>query len=161
MREDEEGNLRCIRGDTLYHDIECPDRHYKVTEEEFRSSCERAGLPCKEGYECYCKPCIEAFEVDVFEWNSGTDDGDEDVSLDATEMYKYNRGCDKMSLCGTVEQRSIITFRVVDNVKRDAAVVEALMHLEDETAPVPVTEVPGVPFTYEFRWSPLIQWEWE
>jgi len=38
-----------------------------MSEFKLSKSCELAGLPCEEGFECCCKPCVKAFEVDVFE----------------------------------------------------------------------------------------------
>lgn len=39
LQKDEKGQLTCIKGETLYHDINCPPNHYKLTEEEFDKSC--------------------------------------------------------------------------------------------------------------------------
>lgn len=141
IREDEEtGNLKCIRGDTLYHDIECPVGQYKVTEEEFNLSCEKAGLECKEGYECYCQPCIKAFEVDVFQYYG------------EGQANQTEQGCEKMSVCGNIDQSKEITFRAIDNVKRDAADVKVILHSdEEEDIILPVEQME--PYVYEFRWS--------
>jgi len=66
MQQDERGKWQCARVDDLYDNIICPEGHFKRSEREFELTCKEAGLECKEGYECYCKPCVEAFEVEVY-----------------------------------------------------------------------------------------------
>jgi hypothetical protein len=62
-----------------------------------------------------------------------------------------DNGCDKMSLCGTVEQTKEIVFHAFDNRHRDNATVTALMHLSREEKYLPVRQVE--PFLYEFSFS--------
>lgn len=142
IKKDERGHWKCTRAETLYDGVECPAGHYKLTEERFEASCGNQGLPCDEGYECFCRPCVEAFEVDVFQYD--------ETNLDANTEY---RGCDKMSLCGSVEQTKEITFRVVDNQQREGAEIEVIIHLGQETLDVPVYKVENSPYMYEFHWS--------
>ena len=140
--KDEEGDWKCTRADTLYDSIECPPEHYKLPIDEYGESCSKKGLVCHEGYDCYCKPCIKAFEVDVYEWTKELAD-----SIDIS----HREGCSKMSLCGVVHQTKTITFRAVDNKKRVGAVGEVKSHLAKETMNLPVTQVGD--YTYEFSWS--------
>lgn len=89
LRKDAGGGLYCIRGETLYDDIDCPDGHFKLPEAEFERSCERVGLECPAGFECYCKPCVEALEY-IFQYFGPSDSNMTGV------------GCDEMELCGIV-----------------------------------------------------------
>jgi hypothetical protein len=133
------GNWHCQRTASLYKSISCPEGHYKVPEQAFDKDCEDAGRPCPEGYNCYCKPCIKAFEVTVFPSNN-----------DTLASSKFNRdiGCAKMGLCGKAEQRKDIYYRIFDNRKRDNATITALMLFGDEEYDLPITQVE--PFLYEF-----------
>ncbi|CAB9509368.1 activated protein kinase catalytic subunit alpha-1 [Seminavis robusta] len=138
--KDKAGDLHCIRGDTLYQDIECPTGHYKVTEDEFNRSCELVGLPCKDGYECYCQPCVQAFEVDVYNYSSvGETTG------------KKQQGCDKMSLCGEVQQIKEIVLHMFDNLERADPTIHVIMHLTDRDDILKATKLGN--HTYEIRWS--------
>ena len=96
------------------------------------------GLECKEGYECFCRPCIKAYEVDVYQHNEGSNETDV-------------RGCSKMSLCGSTEQTKPLTFHVFDNKQRVGANVEALMHMGQSSTLLDVREIE--PFLYEFHWT--------
>lgn len=104
-------------------------------------SCELAGLECKEEYECYCQPCVKAFEVDVFQFFGSSSNG--------TENYQ---GCEKMELCGIVEQTRVVEFHLVDNLERDNAFVEVIIHLSDRDV-VLTAEPLDEPYTYSFSWS--------
>ena len=88
------------------------------------------GLPCKKGRDCFCKPCVKAFEVDVYTYEEGA----EDFHLDGTfqNELSIHRGCSKMSLCGTVQQTRKITFRAYDNLKRENPAVRIRVHVGDE-----------------------------
>ena len=136
---DPKGDWHCQRPSSLYNSISCPEGHYKVPEQAFDKDCEDAGRPCPEGYNCYCKPCIKAFEVTVFPSNNDTL---------ATSKFNRDIGCAKMGLCGKAEQRKDIYYRIFDNRKRDNATITALMLFGDEEWDLPVTQVE--PFLYEF-----------
>lgn len=132
------GNWHCERAATLYDGISCAEGHYKVREEEFEKLCEDAGTPCPDGYTCYCKPCIKAFEVSVF-------------PLTSESEFNRDNGCDKMSLCGKAEQTKDILFHAFDNRKRENVTVTALVHLGQEERHLLVNEVE--PFLYQFGFS--------
>ena len=64
-------------------------------------------------------------------------------------MYKVHHvGCDKMSLCGSVEQTRDIVFLVYDNLERQNASLSVIMHLSHEETLLPVRSME--PFVYEF-----------
>eukprot|EP00980_Cylindrotheca_fusiformis_P005534 scaffold1172_cov115-Cylindrotheca_fusiformis.AAC.9 len=136
--KDEYGNWHCERAASLYDGITCSEGQYKVREEDFKKQCENAGTPCPEGYHCYCKPCIKAFEVSVFPVNINSE-------------YNLDKGCDKMSLCGKTEQTKEIAFHAFDNRKRENVTVTALVHLGQEERHLPVKQLE--PFLYEFGFS--------
>lgn len=154
------GDLRCIRGDTLYQDIECPADHYKVTEEEFDLSCEMAGLSCKDEYECFCQPCIKAYQVDIYQYSNANHseanlllDGQTQNSSSANSSAtgSHQQGCAKMSLCGLVEQRHKLVFHMVDNKERDNPEIEIIMHLTDRDVELEATQIGH--HLYEIVWS--------
>jgi hypothetical protein len=88
IKKDEKGNWHCERSSSKYEGIECPAGHYKVSKALFEHQCDDAGLPCPEGYLCYCRPCIEAYEMDIFPWDMETQG----------EVPEDHPRCDKMSL---------------------------------------------------------------
>jgi len=118
-----------------------------VKKSEFEKQCDYIGLSCPEGYTCYCKPCIKAFEVDVVQWSGTGELQEEEGSLG---QYK---GCGKMSMCGSVEQTRVGVFRAFDNRERDDVTVSAIMHVGQETYELPVTQVGNQSFVYEFTFS--------
>jgi hypothetical protein len=136
------GDWFCERTSSLYDGIFCPEGHYKVPEKDFAEQCDLAGQPCPEGYSCYCKPCIEAFEVSVFPADHDTN---------ATNSVSRNTGCGKMTLCGTVEQKENIDFYAYDNRQRVSGTVSALLHLGQESRYLEVHE--DQEFMYGFGFS--------
>lgn len=142
-------DLHCIRGDTLYEDIECPTGYYKVTMEEFDMSCELAGLECKEEHECYCQPCVKAFEVDVYQLQ--VSDPSMLADLTTSNVTRVTEGCEKMSVCGVVQQTKTIVLHVVDNLERENPTVKVIMHLSDRDV-FPEAKPLGA-HTYEILWS--------
>eukprot|EP00980_Cylindrotheca_fusiformis_P023386 scaffold10429_cov126-Cylindrotheca_fusiformis.AAC.17 len=120
----ENGDWYCERADSLYDGIFCPEGYYKVPQSSFANQCDQAGQPCPEGYSCYCKPCIQAFEVSVFPFHNETN---------RNILYSQDYGCDKMSLCGSTEQREPIVFRAFDNQQRANVTVTALLHIGQES----------------------------
>ncbi|KAL3926631.1 MAG: hypothetical protein SGBAC_013398, partial [Bacillariaceae sp.] len=140
--ENENGDWRCERAATLYDGIFCSEGYYKVPESKFEEQCDLIGTPCPEGKSCYCRPCIKALEVDVYQVTDGT----------TNTTNESQSGCEKMSLCGeAVEQGEEIVFRAFDNTQRPNAAVTALLHVGQD-----VIELQGAlvgPFLYEFRFS--------
>ena len=133
--------------ETLYEGIHCPAGHYKLSKKDFERACEKAGLPCKDGYECFCKPCVKAYEVNVYEFKEG-----ETVAHLQSFAAGNRTGCQKMSVCGTVQQTKTITFRAFDNKERENAVVRVVMHSEDTSTELPVFRIEGT-WAYEFSWN--------
>lgn len=85
-------------------------------------------------------------EVDLFPL-------DEELALEADAMVMTLEPCDKMSLCGTVEQRESIIFRAHDNLERPNATMTALMHVGNGNVDLPVTKIPNDNYSYEFKFS--------
>lgn len=87
------GDWQCPRVTTLYQAVKCPEGHYKVPEDQFDQQCELRGLSCpkEKGYSCYCKPCIKAFEVDLFQF-----DKEHEGMMDAAVVGLG--GCDKVRI---------------------------------------------------------------
>jgi hypothetical protein len=145
-KQNDQGHLVCTRGNT-YDIIECPLFHYKVTEAEFKKSCANIGLTCKKGFDCYCSPCIKAFEVSVFESISDTSIGSSARAFNATAS------CAKMSTCGIAEQTRLVTFSAIDHKQRIGANASARVYVGETTLEVPVTKIDNENFTYTFNFS--------
>jgi hypothetical protein len=87
-------------------------------------------------------------EVSVFPWDSKND-------TQSTREFMRDNSCEKMSLCGTVEQTKEIVFHAFDNRQRDNATFTALMHLSREEKYLSVRQVE--PFLYEFSFSSSVR----
>eukprot|EP00934_Nitzschia_sp_Nitz4_P008059 Nitzschia sp. Nitz4//scaffold542_size5954//2//2866//NITZ4_009184-RA/size5954-augustus-gene-0.0-mRNA-1//-1//CDS//3329554268//8049//frame0 len=147
MELEGDGQWRCTRPSNVYDDITCPEGYYKNSLAVFEQSCEQVGLSCGEGYDCFCKPCVKAFEVDVYPFEEG------DIDFHLEEYFGEDiGGCDKMSICGETEQNTPITFRAYDNRQREDAMVTVLFHAGDDPVYLDVTPVSGT-FAYEFTIS--------
>ncbi|CAJ1957939.1 unnamed protein product [Cylindrotheca closterium] len=148
VEQNKNGDWQCPRVTTLYDAIKCPEGHYKVLEDQFDTQCALKGLSCpkEKGYSCYCKPCIKAFEVDLFQL-----DEEKEAMTDAA--LSNLGGCDKMSLCGEVEQGKKLKFHIQDNLDRANATVTALVHFGQETRALTVTKTPDELHAYNFFFS--------
>jgi hypothetical protein len=115
----------------------------------FISPCSPAlkGLPCAPGRDCYCKPCVNAYEVDIYPLTEDIADFNEENYTKAAA-----KGCEKMSLCGTVEQTKTIVFHAYDNQEREGATVRAVMHVGAKSEELEVTPINNT-WAYEFSWS--------
>ncbi|CAJ1970011.1 unnamed protein product [Cylindrotheca closterium] len=133
--------LHCARNAEFYGGIVCPAGHYKVSKAVFETQCEQAGAPCPEGHSCYCSPCIQAYEVNVYPYS-----GEQ-----ASEKTGTDLGCGKMSLCGIVEKDKELTYHVYDNLEREDSIVTAVAYLGAITRELPVTRIG--PFLYKFQLS--------
>jgi len=144
LLQEEKGNWYGTRPANLFDGITCPEGYFKRDEREFNKGCSEAGLSCKDNYGCFCKPCVKAFEVDVYELAPGQAD---------PHLVDYFGaslpGCEKISVCGTIQQRETITLRVYDNMGRNDAAVEVVTHAADKNNSLPVKNIPGT-FAYEF-----------
>lgn len=141
MLQDEErpGRWYCTRPSNLYEGITCPKGFFKRRPIEFKNGCAQVGLEStcnKTGYDCFCKPCVKAFDVDVYPFNASAED------VHSTEYYGESLpGCAKMEICGTVEQGKDITMRIFDNVNRDNAEVQVISHAGKETKELQVNRL--------------------
>ena len=137
------GEWHCDRADSLYDGIHCPVGYYKVPKKTFDQQCELSGSPCPEGYNCYCKPCVQASDVAVFPWHDDGLQNEFDVTRDV--------GCIKMDVCGTVEQTREIMYHAYDNRHRKNSTVLAVLHLGDDEIYLPVHQIE--PYLFEFSFS--------
>lgn len=93
--------MQCTFSWNVYDHIQCDDGFYKLPFDSFNTSCANAGIDCPDGYTCVCKPCYEAFSIEV------------------APQANYTRGdsCEKMSICSTISQNEEIPFTIVDNLE--------------------------------------------
>jgi serine/threonine protein kinase/ABC-type phosphate/phosphonate transport system substrate-binding protein len=140
IRKDEEtGVSACIRSAQIVDAVVCPPGHFRKPDEQVLSGCADAGLDCGD-FQCLCKPCVKAFDVDV----SPIADINKVVGLDG-------EACPKFAICGQVEQSKLLTFRAVDNKERaepsiSVRVLEGVLELN-----LPVERVGN--YTYEFTFD--------
>ncbi|KAG7349928.1 adenylate and guanylate cyclase catalytic domain containing protein [Nitzschia inconspicua] len=154
MVQDNRGEWQCKRPSNLYEGITCPEGFFQRSEIEFLNGCAHEGLSCDEvdSYDCFCRPCVEAFDVDVYEIEEGKED------LHLVEDYgKDRRGCEKMSVCGTVMQHQYTTMRIYDNMLRKDADIEIIQHSADSRDVLDFKPIEGT-YAYEFMvTSPSVQ----
>jgi ABC-type phosphate/phosphonate transport system substrate-binding protein len=146
LQDDSTGGWQCTRPSSLFDGITCPEGHFKRNLFEFQNGCSQVGLSCKDNraYECFCKPCVKAHEVDVYH----IEDGEKDPHLE--DYYGESLpGCNKMDICGTIEQGKSITLRIFDNMFRDDPVVNVTIHAGENPRNAPVRHLPGT-HAYEF-----------
>ena len=105
------GKMQCIRSNNLFDAVACPRGHYKKSPYDVVNGCEAAGKPCGDGFQCLCKPCVKAFEINVFLRGKDTEEA-----------------CDKFSVCGQLEQGQELVFLATDNEKRDEMELTVKMH---------------------------------
>lgn len=141
LTQDENQMSHCIRESTLYEDIKCPEGQYILTKPEFERSCEAIGMKCPHDYPCYCRPCVKAFEVAVYQ------------QFEGSNTTTVSDGCEKMSLCATIEQTKTLYIDIDDHRKRVDPVVEVDIYLDSQTVHIDVSRHPTKPFTYEFTWQ--------
>lgn len=146
MIQDERNNWHCTRPTNLFEGITCPEGYFKRRETEFLEGCEAAGLACDDNdeYDCFCQPCVKAFEVDVYHHI----DGEQDPHLESF-FGKSLPGCEKMSVCGIVEQGETLVLRIYDNMERDNVNVTVIDHSGDREKRLPVRNL-DAPYAYEF-----------
>ncbi|KAG7367635.1 adenylate and guanylate cyclase catalytic domain containing protein [Nitzschia inconspicua] len=154
MVQDNRGQWQCTRPSNLYEGITCPEGFFKRNENEFLYGCAHEGLSCDEveTYDCFCRPCVKAFDVDVYEMKEGEDDPHlvDDYLMELP-------GCEKMEICGTVMQHEYITMRIYDNMLRKDAEVEIIQHSADSRDVLDFKHIEGT-YAYEFKvMSPSVQ----
>lgn len=158
------GLQQCTRSSKIYDAIVCPPGHFRRREEEVLAGCELAGLPCDEGFQCICRPCVKSFDVDVFPvFDDGSLFRDADstgqtttAASAAVDDEESPVGCPKMELCGSIEQGKPIRFRAIDNKKRSGIDMSVFVHAgQSETREIQATPVLPVgneteSFMYDF-----------
>ncbi|CAE8627347.1 unnamed protein product, partial [Polarella glacialis] len=108
--------VQCIRSSNFYAHIVCPAGHYKLPDAELAASCSRNGLKCDSEFSCVCKPCAQAFEVQVLP-KSG---------------YSSPIGCAKMDICGRVEQGTPLEYVIRDNRRGGEAIITYTLRAQGE-----------------------------
>jgi len=136
-RDDNTGNYKCIRPSRTYDAIVCPPGHIKQNEDTVVNGCSLAGLRCDANFQCLCRPCVKAFDVDVFPKSESSD---------------RTAPCKKMDICATKEQLSLVSFFFVDNLKRDNVRFDVRFVERDKTDYADITYIGD--FTYEFTIEP-------
>lgn len=104
------GGMACVRASRIYDAVVCPEGHFRKSVQEVEEGCysdDVGNIGCPDEFQCVCRPCQRAYDVDVFPLVSGK------------EASGAGSGCAKMEICGTTKQQQTITFRAVDNRKRD------------------------------------------
>jgi serine/threonine protein kinase/ABC-type phosphate/phosphonate transport system substrate-binding protein len=139
----ETGKMQCIRSANIYDAIVCPPGHFKKSEEEVAMGCFDAGLECKIGFQCVCKPCVKAFDVDIFSVQSTT-------TSFLADVEERQSGCPKFSICGSTEQTKTIQFVAVDNKERDDLSLVVRLHDEFDYREIKAQRVEGSNYTYDF-----------
>jgi hypothetical protein len=105
-----------VRMRNMVDAVTCPSEHFARSSQDIQQQCNELELDCFS-QECICNPCIKAFEVDflvVSKEEHGSDHG---------HTNSAGAGCSKFSICGSVEQDHVLSFRAVDNKQRKGAVI--------------------------------------
>ena len=141
IRKDEDSGINaCIRSKRIVDAVICPPGHFRRQEDEVLNGCANVGLDCGD-FQCLCKPCVEAFDVDVRPVE------------ELNQVDGFTGACPKFAICGTVEQSKNITFQAVDNKGRtDPGIrVRVLEGASEEELDVVKERVSN--FTYEFTFD--------
>lgn len=118
----------CVRMKNLADAVTCPPGHFVRSSGAIVKQCNVSTLECY-GQDCICKPCIKAFEVDFFPvlGHSGS------MLNNTTTENEIGTGCSKFSLCGTVQQEHVLSFRAIDNRARPNTMMSGGLLLPDES----------------------------
>ena len=126
------GKMQCRRSSDIYNVVSCPPGHFKKTKEDVLNGCADVNLECPKDFQCICRPCVRAFDVDV-------------------APYGVEKGCAKMSNCGSVEQTKEILFRAIDNKKRNSSTMKVKIHEGRTSRDILARPISfSNPFEYEF-----------
>ena len=82
----------CMRSANLYEAIVCPPGYVTLPKSTVDGLCQQAGLPCREGYECLCRPCQKLTNQEY-------------------EVHVGNQTCQKMFSCSQVCGGLLLTTR--------------------------------------------------
>ena len=132
QKNETSGKMQCIRSSGIYNAITCPPGHFKKSEEDVLNGCTEMNLQCSEGFQCVCKPCVKAFDVDV-------------------SPIDFDKGCAKMSNCGSMQQTKAIEFRAIDNKKRDGSTMHITIHEGQISRTIEAAKSLTVPYEYNFQ----------
>ena len=149
--ESASATTRCVRLKNIADAVTCPDGHFARSSLEIVQQCNVSGLQCF-GRDCICRPCVKAYEVDFFAPRAAIDERDKDN--DNNNNGGVGSGCSKFSICGTVEQEHVLSFRAIDNKGRpNASMTRALLREDESEEPFAFEHVNGTFFQYNFTAS--------
>lgn len=121
---------RCVRFDSLVDAVSCPPGQFVRSTEEIQNSCNATGLECYgPDSACVCKPCVEAFEVDVTTMDLGFEANIDDFPV--TVPARKGDGCSKFEICGIIQQKHTMRIYASDNVGRANATVTGAFLSDD------------------------------
>jgi hypothetical protein len=117
----------CLHGTTIHDSFACPEGFVKLSQEGMSSACDKAGTPCPEGYDCLCRPCRAAQDIEIIPVPGGLS---LQQILDLYDVEKRNGSvpCEAMAVCGNMTQASNLTLVVFDNLNRRDMIVEYELH---------------------------------
>jgi hypothetical protein len=112
------GAMQCIRSKNIYDAVVCPVGHFKKSKDDVTNGCALAGKPCDydPDFQCVCKPCVKAFDVNVFPRHMNTEEA-----------------CQKFAICGRFRQRQELIFLATDNKEREGMKLSVKMHVGEES----------------------------
>ena len=116
--------VRCPRVDeaAVYDVIACPPGHFKKLLPDVLAGCQTLNMTCPsvpgKAFQCICKPCFKAEEVEVRPLSASADTFNPDAAA-----------CIKMELCSQAEQNAAMNFTVTDNKNRTALQVTYRLQL--------------------------------
>ncbi|CAB9528643.1 activated protein kinase catalytic subunit alpha-1 [Seminavis robusta] len=146
----QDGTFQCLRGDSLADSVVCPLEHFKKPVNEIATGCEDLGMPCY-GFSCMCKPCVKAYDVDVFPLTTTPAVLSSNNNNNSTN---HQVGCGKFDVCGVVQQNHKLVFRAVDNRKRHNASFAVLLHVGGDTQKYHMKQPQNDDmFAYEFEFD--------
>jgi hypothetical protein len=134
--------MRCPRaGDSAVYDaITCPTGHFKKLQADVLVGCPTLNIACPsvpgKVFQCICKPCFKAEEVEVRSLNAS-----------ASAQNPDTAACRKMEFCSRAEQNAAMSFTVTDNKNRTALRVTFRLQLSSTLAGR-AEPVGGAPGTY-------------
>lgn len=133
-----DGTNRCVRSSQIFDAIVCPPGYFRRSKEDVSNGCSELGLDCY-GYQCLCRPCIKAFDVDVFPLHSAN--------------QSNVQGCAKFDVCAKVGQRQTVRFRAIDNKKRENGTVTVTLFEGKNTLQFEAAVSKTNPWSYDFSFD--------
>lgn len=141
-KNSETGINACIRSARIVDAVVCPPGHFRKSDDQVLNGCTDAGLDCGD-FQCLCKPCEEAFDVDVAPINA----------INVVEGNGLGTACPKFAICGQVSQADSLVFRAIDNKEREDAEVKVRVYRDNGKEYLEVKKSHDFNFTYYFEFD--------